>query len=76
MQTDNKSYMQTDNKRQSNFESANQSIAQKKSTSAKSYACPTCHSPTQWHNNPNKPFCSKHCKLIDFGAWANEDYKL
>ena len=25
---------------------------------------------------PTKPFCSARCKLIDLGAWANEDYKV
>ncbi len=26
--------------------------------------------------NPDRPFCSKRCKLIDLGAWAAEDHKL
>ena len=36
--------------------------------------CPSCHRPTTWENNPHRPFCSERCKLIDFGAWANEEY--
>jgi endogenous inhibitor of DNA gyrase (YacG/DUF329 family) len=38
--------------------------------------CPTCHKPTPWEGNPHRPFCSERCKLIDFGAWANEEYKV
>nr|WP_315043276.1 DNA gyrase inhibitor YacG [uncultured Moraxella sp.] len=40
------------------------------------YPCPHCKKLTAWQNNPFKPFCSERCKLIDLGAWANEDYKL
>ncbi len=42
----------------------------------KTYPCPHCKKPTVWQDNPNKPFCSERCKLIDLGAWANEDYKV
>jgi uncharacterized protein len=38
--------------------------------------CPTCHRPTNWQDNPHRPFCSERCKLLDFGAWANEEYKV
>jgi uncharacterized protein len=38
--------------------------------------CPTCHRPTAWENNPFRPFCSERCKLLDFGAWANEEYAV
>jgi endogenous inhibitor of DNA gyrase (YacG/DUF329 family) len=38
--------------------------------------CPTCHRPTAWEDNPYRPFCSERCKLIDFGAWANEEYAV
>ena len=40
------------------------------------YPCPRCHTPTTWTDNPNRPFCSERCKLIDLGAWASEDYKI
>lgn len=40
------------------------------------YPCPHCRKMTVWQDNRFKPFCSERCKLIDFGAWANEDYKL
>ena len=38
--------------------------------------CPSCHRPTTWENNPHRPFCSERCKLIDFGAWADEEYSV
>jgi uncharacterized protein len=38
--------------------------------------CPMCHRPAEWENNPHRPFCSERCKLIDFGAWANEEYAV
>lgn len=41
-----------------------------------SIQCPKCGETSLWENNPYRPFCSERCKLIDFGAWANESYKL
>lgn len=38
--------------------------------------CPTCEAPTVWQDNPYRPFCSERCKLIDFGRWANEEYRV
>ena len=38
--------------------------------------CPICHKPVEWENNPHRPFCSERCKLLDFGAWANEEYAV
>ena len=38
--------------------------------------CPTCQQPTTFQHNPFRPFCSERCKLIDFGAWANEEYSV
>ena len=38
--------------------------------------CPTCRQPTTYQNNPYRPFCSERCKLIDFGAWVNEEYAV
>ncbi len=26
--------------------------------------------------NPYRPFCSKRCKAVDLGAWANEEYRI
>lgn len=38
--------------------------------------CPTCNSPVARENNQARPFCSERCKLIDFGRWADEDYRI
>ena len=38
--------------------------------------CPTCGSKAQYEGNEHRPFCSERCKLLDFGAWANEEYAL
>jgi uncharacterized protein len=38
--------------------------------------CPICHKETSWKDNPDRPFCSERCKLIDLGKWAGGDYRL
>ncbi|MGB0733306.1 MAG: DNA gyrase inhibitor YacG [Pontibacterium sp.] len=39
--------------------------------------CPHCQTPVEWTaKSPYKPFCSERCRLIDLGAWANEDYQI
>jgi endogenous inhibitor of DNA gyrase (YacG/DUF329 family) len=38
--------------------------------------CPNCGKPAEWQDNPHRPFCSERCKLIDFGRWANEEYRV
>ena len=39
--------------------------------------CPTCKKSVEWsETNPWRPFCSERCKLIDLGAWANEEYRV
>ena len=38
--------------------------------------CPICHRPATYEGNPHRPFCSERCKLLDFGAWANEEYAV
>ncbi|MDQ2855961.1 MAG: DNA gyrase inhibitor YacG [Acidobacteriota bacterium] len=38
--------------------------------------CPTCDKPVQWQDNPYRPFCSDRCRLIDLGAWVNEEYTV
>ena len=39
--------------------------------------CPTCGKPVEWTPASTwRPFCSERCKLIDFGAWANESYRI
>ena len=35
-------------------------------------ACPVCRRPVAWQpENRYRPFCSRHCKLADLGAWAD-----
>ena len=39
--------------------------------------CPTCGAPVQ--GGPDltwRPFCSERCKLLDFGAWLSETYRV
>ena len=38
--------------------------------------CPNCHRETEYTGNEYRPFCSERCKLLDFGAWADEQYAL
>jgi hypothetical protein len=38
--------------------------------------CPHCGAPTTWEGNPDRPFCSERCRLIDLGRWADEEYRV
>lgn len=38
--------------------------------------CPICGKPTTWQDDPKGPFCSERCKLIDFGNWIDEGYRV
>ncbi|OLE51347.1 MAG: DNA gyrase inhibitor YacG [Acidobacteria bacterium 13_1_20CM_3_53_8] len=38
--------------------------------------CPTCGKVIVWEGNEWRPFCSERCKMIDFGRWANEEYRV
>lgn len=38
--------------------------------------CPKCGRMAKYEGNEFRPFCSERCKLLDFGAWANEEYAL
>ncbi|OOW11894.1 DNA gyrase inhibitor YacG [Acinetobacter sp. MF4642] len=40
------------------------------------FPCPHCGEMSQWEDNAFRPFCSERCKLIDLGAWANDEYRL
>jgi endogenous inhibitor of DNA gyrase (YacG/DUF329 family) len=44
--------------------------------------CPVCNKPVE-ASSDNKadksnrlPFCSERCKLVDLGAWLEEEYKI
>lgn len=43
---------------------------------SRTFSCPRCGEPSTWENNTYRPFCSERCKLIDLGAWANDEYRL
>jgi hypothetical protein len=39
--------------------------------------CPNCAKQVEWLPQNNwRPFCSERCKMIDLGAWAEEQYKV
>lgn len=39
--------------------------------------CPHCGAPVEWKAESKwRPFCSERCRIIDLGAWANEDYTI
>jgi len=38
--------------------------------------CPICKTQTPYEGNEYRPFCSERCKLLDFGAWVEEEYAL
>jgi endogenous inhibitor of DNA gyrase (YacG/DUF329 family) len=38
--------------------------------------CPRCGNEARYESNEFRPFCSERCKLLDFGAWADEEYSL
>lgn len=39
--------------------------------------CPTCGQPALFaRSNRFRPFCSERCKMIDLGAWGNEEFRV
>jgi len=38
--------------------------------------CPRCGKEVVFENNPFRPFCSEHCKLIDLGKWVSGQYRI
>ncbi|HXY10390.1 MAG TPA: DNA gyrase inhibitor YacG [Terriglobales bacterium] len=37
--------------------------------------CPACKKPAE-STNPDFPFCSERCRLIDLGKWASGGYVI
>jgi endogenous inhibitor of DNA gyrase (YacG/DUF329 family) len=37
--------------------------------------CPICHKEVA-PNNPEFPFCSERCRLVDLGNWASGKYVI
>jgi uncharacterized protein len=47
------------------------------STPPRTVRCPQCGRPVEWTPASRwRPFCSERCKMIDFGAWASEAYRI
>lgn len=43
----------------------------------RSVSCPNCKANTVYaRSNPYRPFCSERCKSMDFGAWADESFRM
>ena len=38
--------------------------------------CPSCGREVSFEGNEFRPFCSERCRLLDFGAWADELYSV
>jgi hypothetical protein len=44
--------------------------------------CPACNKPVEATSDKKTdesnclPFCSERCKLVDLGAWLEEEYKI
>jgi uncharacterized protein len=37
--------------------------------------CPICGKPVE-RSDPEMPFCSERCRLLDLGNWASEKYVI
>jgi endogenous inhibitor of DNA gyrase (YacG/DUF329 family) len=43
----------------------------------KTVSCPTCKRPAEFSAaNPDRPFCSERCRLIDLGEWFAEKHAI
>lgn len=39
--------------------------------------CPGCQRIVPWSEEQRyRPFCSRKCQLLDFGAWASESFSI
>lgn len=38
------------------------------------HKCPICKKATDSEKDPEFPFCSERCRMLDLGAWAAEKY--
>jgi endogenous inhibitor of DNA gyrase (YacG/DUF329 family) len=46
-------------------------------TNKEDISCPQCGKKGTWTaENTSRPFCSKRCKLIDLGDWADEKHRV
>ncbi|HET9492164.1 MAG TPA: DNA gyrase inhibitor YacG [Methylomirabilota bacterium] len=44
--------------------------------SGRSVRCPRCRRRMPWQGNPDRPFCSLTCRLLDLGVWLDEGYRI
>ena len=43
----------------------------------KTIECPNCAKKITWGpEETHRPFCSQRCRLIDLGAWADDNYRI
>jgi uncharacterized protein len=42
----------------------------------KQLKCPTCRTAVSYAGNPDRPFCSERCRLLDLAKWAAEEYRI
>lgn len=45
-------------------------------TMNKPIKCPQCGAATNWQGNPQRPFCSERCRMVDLAQWADESYRI
>lgn len=46
-------------------------------TKIRKVKCPTCKILTEYSpENEYRPFCSKRCRMIDLGEWADEGFSI
>lgn len=38
--------------------------------------CRHCGREFNYEESPFRPFCGKRCRMIDLGAWINEEYRM
>ncbi len=38
--------------------------------------CPICKKPVDFSAEPQGPFCSVRCKMVDLGKWLGEEYLI
>jgi len=38
--------------------------------------CPSCKTLTIYEGNPDRPFCSERCRMMDLGAWASGKHAI
>jgi endogenous inhibitor of DNA gyrase (YacG/DUF329 family) len=38
--------------------------------------CPICGKVVAWTDNPDRPFCSERCRLVDLARWADGSYAM